>query len=162
MLDRVDLPQRQRDALTVSKLADSLQTFLTQACCAEFERRAYDLPDEELTPERLNELFLQCKQEFGLSFPGMEDLLAPAWIDVQHFFIAPFYVISYCVSNDAALQIYQLELENGSGLETYRTLLSLAPSNTLLSLLSDGGMESPFAEGRAAELADFFSKMLYD
>ncbi|MDD6642660.1 MAG: M3 family metallopeptidase [Firmicutes bacterium] len=159
-LSRADLTRREREGLTSSKLADSVLVFLGQACYAEFEQRAYELPDDELTAERLNALFLECTEEFGMSMYGMEDILAPGWIDIQHFFIAPFYVISYCVSNDAALQIYMLEQENGSGMEAYQTLMRNAPDNSILALLKIAEMESPFAEGRIAELADFFADNL--
>ena len=159
-LSRADLTERERKGLTASKLADSVLVFLGQACYAEFEQRAYELPDDELTAEKLNALFLECMEEFGMSMYGMEDILAPGWIDVQHFFIAPFYVISYCVSNDAALQIYMLEQEDGSGFAAYQTLMRNAPDNSILALLEIAEMESPFAEGRIAELADFFADNL--
>ena len=96
-----------------------------------------------------------------MGMTGLEDILAPGWIDIQHFFVAPFYVISYCVSNDAALQIYQAELRNGTGLETYRTLMSHSSGNTILALLEEAGLDSPFKSGRMAELADFFNEQLY-
>ena len=159
-LSRADLTRREREGLATSKLADSVLVFLGQACYAEFEQRAYELPDDELTAEKLNALFLECMEEFGMSMYGMEDILAPGWIDVQHFFIAPFYVISYCVSNDVALQIYMLEQEDGSGFAAYQTLMRNAPDNSILALLEIADMESPFAEGRIAELADFFADNL--
>lgn len=96
-----------------------------------------------------------------MGMTGLEDVLAPGWIDVQHFFIAPFYVISYCISNDAALQVYQTELTKGTGLETYRTLMGLSSGNTILALLEEAGLTSPFEKGRMAELADFFDRQLY-
>ena len=95
-----------------------------------------------------------------MGMPGMEDILAPGWIDIQHFFVAPFYVISYCLSNDAALQIYQAELADGSGLTLYNRLLHLSADNTLLNLLAEADMVSPFDKGRMAELADFFDEQL--
>lgn len=159
-LGRADLSDSERDDLTVSKLADSIMVFLSQASYAEFEQRAYELPDEELTAERLNALFLECSEKFGMSYGAFDDLIAMGWIDVQHFFIAPFYVISYCVSNDAALQIYQYETETGDGLTLYRKLMSLSADNTILNLLGEAEMESPFAEGRMAELADFYQEQL--
>lgn len=155
-LSRAKLTKRERQGLTSSKLADSVLVFLGQACYAEFERRAYALPDDELTAERLNALFWECSEEFGMAMQNMEDILAPAWIDIQHFFIAPFYVISYCVSNDAALQIYMLEQEDGSGMEAYQALMRNAPDNSILALLETADMESPFKEGRIAEMAEFF------
>ena len=159
-LSRAELDDDEREALTISKVADSLLTFVSQAAYAEFELRAYALPDDQLNTEGLNALFLECMEEFGQSYTGMEDIIAPGWIDIQHFLIAPYYVISYCVSNDAALQIFQLEEENGTGLETYRALMSTSSGNTILALLEENGMESPFEPGRVEELADFFEDYL--
>lgn len=159
-LSRAELDDDEREALTTSKVADSLMTFVSQAAYAEFELRAYALPDDQLNTEGLNALFLECMEEFGQSYTGMEDIIAPGWIDIQHFLIAPYYVISYCVSNDAALQIFQLEEENGTGLETYRALMSTSSGNTILALLEENGMESPFEPGRVEELADFFEDYL--
>lgn len=159
-LSRAELDDDEREALTLSKVADSLLTFVSQAAYAEFELRAYALPDDQLNTEGLNALFLECMEEFGQSYTGMEDIIAPGWIDIQHFLIAPYYVISYCVSNDAALQIFQLEEENGTGLETYRALMSMSSGNTILALLEENSMESPFEPGRVEELADFFEDYL--
>lgn len=159
-LSRAELDDDEREALTLSKVADSLLTFVSQAAYAEFELRAYALPDDQLNTEGLNALFLECMEEFGQSYTGMEDIIAPGWIDIQHFLIAPYYVISYCVSNDAALQIFQLEEENGTGLDTYRALMSTSSGNTILALLEENGMESPFEPGRVEELADFFEDYL--
>ncbi len=160
-LDRFGLNTSQAEDLTLSKLCDCLLVFLAQGCYAEFEQKVYALPDEELTAENINALFWECNQKFGMGLPGMEDILAPGWIDIQHFFIAPCYVISYCVSNDAALQIYQNELDGGNGTELYRTLLSLSTDNTLLAMLEEAGMDSPFDPGRMEELAEFFDENLY-
>lgn len=113
-----------------------------------------------MNAEGLNELFLECNEEFGMRMTGMDDILAPGWIDIQHFFIAPFYVISYCISNDAALQIYQTELETGDGLQVYYDLLGLSANNTVLALLEEADMSLPFAPGRIAELANFFHERL--
>lgn len=160
-LSRAELKSSDRHSLTVAKVSDAILTFLGQACYAEFEQRVYAEPTETLTAEKINEIFLECNEEFGMSMTGLEYVIAPGWIDIQHFFIAPFYVISYCISNDAALQIYQAELADGSGLATYRTLMSLSSGNTILALLREAGLTSPFEKGRMAELADFFNQQLY-
>ncbi len=160
-LDKFGLSRSQEADLTASKLCDSLLVFLAQGCYAEFEQKVYALPEEELTPENINALFWACNEKFGMGMAGLEDILAPGWIDIQHFFIAPCYVISYCVSNDAALQIYQREQESGNGLEIYRELLSLSAESSLLSMLEGAGMDSPFAPGRMEELAEFFDENLY-
>ena len=98
-----DLTGSEREELSRYKLSDSVLTFLSQACYAAFESRVYALPDEELTAENFNRIFLECNEAFGMGMPGMEDILAPGWIDIQHFLIAPFYVISYCLSNSIGI-----------------------------------------------------------
>jgi oligoendopeptidase F len=161
-LSRADLNPSQRTKLIRSKIADSVMVFLTQACYAEFEALAYSLPEEKLNAQGLNELFLECNNTYGLGslYAGMESLLAPGWIDVQHFFIAPYYVVSYCLSNDAALQIYQRELAEGTGLELYYELLTLPTESSLLQFLEDGGLVSPFTPGRMEDLADFLDDQM--
>ena len=159
-IDQMELSSWEKRSLTDSKLGDSILTFLSQGCYAEFEQKAYALSEDELTAENLNNLFYECMEKFGMGMYGMEDVLAPGWIDIQHFFIAPYYVISYCVSNDVALQIYQNEVNDGTGLENYYTLLGLSAGNTILALVEEAGMTSPFASGRMGELADFFSDEL--
>lgn len=156
MLNRAELRSVERSSLTKSKLADSLITFLSQACYAEFEQKVYELKDDELDAEHFNQIFLNCNEAFGMGSPGLDSVIAPGWIDVQHFFVAPFYVISYCISNDAALQVYQIEQKHGTGLATYHELLRHSADNTVLALLKEADMESPFAVGRVRELADFF------
>lgn len=159
-IDKMDLSTWDKRSLTDAKLGDAVLTFLGQGCYAEFEQKVYEIPAEELTAEMINEIFYECNEKFGMGMYGMEDILAPGWIDIQHFFIAPYYVISYCISNDVALQIYQNELDDGSGLESYYALLERSANNTILALVEEAGMKSPFETGRMAELADFFAEEL--
>ncbi len=161
-LSRADLNPKDRSTLVRSKAADSVMVFLTQACYAEFEDLAYSLPEDQLNAEGLNRLFLECNQKYGMSllYMGMEQLLAPGWVDIQHFFIAPYYVISYCVSNDTALGVYERELNEGDGLELYYELLSQDRESTLPELTEAVGLESPFAQGRIRELTDFLEEQL--
>lgn len=161
-LNRANLSASNREILASSKAADSVLVFLTQACYAEFEALAYELPDDKLNAEGLNELYAECNRKYGISllYMGMEDLMAPGWIDVQHFIIAPFYVISYCVSNDVALQIYQHELATGEGLDLYYSLLSMPRDSSILELSEGTDLASPFTPGRIRELADFLESQL--
>ena len=100
-------------------------------------------------------------QDFGLFDEASAEQAARSWIDVQHFFSAPYYVISYCVSNDAALQIYQLEQETpGAGLKAFSDLLYAAPESTFLAMLQDGSLTSPFDENRMQDLAAYFKEAL--
>ncbi len=154
-LDVADLSDDERENLRKSQAAGAVMTFLSQACYADFEAQLYLLPEEELSAEKFNEIFAQCFEAYLYDITGYEDLIAPSWFEVQHFFIAPHYIISYCVSLDAALQVYQCELADGSGLENYFKLLSLSSGESILALLEKADMTSPFSEGRMEELSGF-------
>ena len=58
------------------------------------------------------------------------------------------YITSYVVSNDAALQLYQLEQEEaGQGLALYEVQLTSQEAD-FLAFVESAGLESPFAKGR--------------
>lgn len=155
-LNAAEISTAHRQLLHRSKMNDALLTFLSQACYYDFECRVFALPDEELTAENINALFLQCNREYGMATEGFENYDSMGWFDVQHFFVAPYYMISYCVSNDLALQVYALEQqETGAGLEKYSDMLYSAAYATPLAFADDCGLTSPFAAGRVAQLAQF-------
>lgn len=142
-------------------MQDSLMTFLSQACYYDFECRVFALDEIELTREKINELYYECNSAYGLTTPGFETYDSQGWIDIQHFFIAPYYMISYCLSNDLALQIYQLEQETaGAGLKKYCDMLYTSAGSTLLAFAEANELRSPFNEGRVAELAEFLEANL--
>lgn len=134
--------------LVLLHLLTNLNVFTDQAAYADFERRAYQLPDGELTVESLNALALSSFRRFG-SDTGIDDEICSLyWAQVSHLFESPFYVISYCVSADAALQVLQRELdEPGSGLAAYDAVLHWR-QGAFLYELERSGLESPFSPGR--------------
>ena len=114
---------------------------------AAFELAMYALPEEEVTGENLLALY----EEIGTAY-GFEswDWDSRDLVTVPHFYEYPMYVISYVVSNDAALQLYQLELETpGSGVQIYLDQLA-TDEQTLLSFLAQAGLRTPF--GRTGEV----------
>lgn len=140
--------------LTAMKLLDTLDTYVQQASFADFELQAYALPEEEQTVEKLNKISLETAKEYGYFVEGYEDYYAMSWIDILHFFEQPCYVISYCVSNDAAFQIYEMEKEEqGAGLAAYNHILQWESDDFLLTIENLGNLESPFAPGRMASTA---------
>lgn len=148
MLDRCAMQDGdEQAALRLIKLLDTLDLYVTQASFAEFESRVYAMNEDELDADALNMLSLELAGEYGY-LGANEEYYALSWIDVTHFFEAPFYVISYPVANDAAMQIYALERENaGAGLEKYTEMLPRDHSG-LIETLEAAGLESPFAPGR--------------
>ena len=155
------VPEDYREELTAYKLLDTVDTFTQQGSFAEFEREVYSRPASEWTPEALNELSLRLAKEYGYFREGDEDYYAKSWIDINHFFDNPFYVVSYCVSNDAAFQIYELECgEPGAGLSVWNKMLPRSRDGFLETLQIQGGLEDPFAEGRMKAVADLLREKL--
>ena len=123
------------------KLADSLSVYVEQAAYAAFEQEIYGMDPEELTAEGI----LECYERIGRAY-GFD---AAEWdprdlITVPHFYSNPLYVISYVVSNDAAMQLYQLELETpGAGKAVFENSLT-TESWYFLEYLEEAGLQSPF------------------
>ena len=93
---------------------------------------------------------------------GFEDYYARSWIDISHFFEAPFYVISYPVSNDIALQIYGLEREEeGAGIAKFLEMLE-HESQYLMETVEEYGLKNPMDEGSVKEAAELLREMLKD
>lgn len=133
------------------KLADSLCTYVEQSCYAAFEERMYSLPEAELTPEGLRNLYALTAKEFGIDEALFD---SRDFVTVTHFYTNPMYIISYVVSNDAAMQLYQLELaESGAGRSRYEKNLDTLEMY-FLAFLEEAGLRSPF--DRVAEVRDFF------
>lgn len=156
-----NLPQDTVEELTRLKMLDALQVLLYQAAYADFEDRVYRQDGDTLTVDKINDIYEQVLAEYGLSAENMDWYNRQTWIDIMHFFVAPYYVISYCTSADAALQIYQLEdAQTGSGLAAYQELMDDTLEKNFVELLTDAGMESPFDKGRVEELAELFREWL--
>ncbi len=134
--------EKELDMARRLRLADSLGVYVEQAAYYSFERQAYRLTGEELTVENLNAIYSQVAQDFGFDSVGWDEA---EWTGVTHFYTNPFYVISYVVSGDGAMQLYQLERkEAGAGLELFQELLETDEDIPLLTLLEEFNLESPF------------------
>ena len=152
--DELGSPARKR--LLRAKLEDTLSTFVEQAAYADFESRVYALPADELSLDRINGLYNAVCREYGVYAEDYDDYYSYGWIDVLHFFEMPFYVVSYCVSADTSLQIYELETqEEGCGLDAYLWLLEREYGAGIQQVAQDAGLENPFGSGRLAKDAEF-------
>ena len=136
------------------KLLDTLELYVQQASFAEFESRVYAMGADALSAEVLNDLSLELAREYGYYEEGYEEYYAMSWCDITHFFEMPFYVITYPVSNDIAMQIFALEEEqSGQGLEKYMEILD-RDYEYFMDAVSAGGFESPFAPGRVESVTE--------
>lgn len=145
------------EQLTKVKMADSLSLYVEQAAFASFEMRMYDIPEEELSVEALKSLYDQVAMEYGFESVGYD---AREYVTINHYYTNPLYILSYVVSNDAAMQLYQMEREeSGSGLKIYEENLATG-EYYFLSFLDAAGLESPFAEGRLRTVRETFEEIL--
>lgn len=141
-LDDEDLAEELREY----KLLDDLSLYAMQGCYSEFEHRAYALPDEELTVENINALFLEVAEEYGLTDMYYPEYLNYIWIQIFHLFEYPFYVISYCISDSAAFNIYMEELsDSGSGLDIYMDIVTDSASDDFLAIIKQHDLPSPLS-----------------
>ncbi len=123
-----------------------LELFAYQGYLTAFELQVYSQDPDMLSLEDINRISLETSEQFGFS----EDQEAEySWIRINHLFLYPTYVVSYIVSADIALQIYDMELQNeGAGVETYFTLLNRGEEKrTFLEEVSRAGLQSPFEPG---------------
>ncbi len=131
------------------KMADCLSLMVEQSAYAAFEQQMYALTGEELTEENLRALYEEVALAYGFDAIGYTDW---EFVTINHYYTNPMYIISYVVSNDAALQLYQMEREEpGAGFACYQENLDTQCSY-FLEFLEEAGLESPFEEGRVAAI----------
>ncbi len=142
---------RQGSVLEPVKMADTLGLFVEQSAYASFEHRVYQLKGEEITPENILGVYQKVGEDFGFVGGGWD---SREFVMIPHFFTNPLYIISYVVSADAAMQIYQAELkEKGAGLALMEENLDTNQAQ-FLAFVEEAGLTSPFTPGRAAALRD--------
>ena len=140
------------------KLLESLDTYVTQSAYACFEQQVYSLEGEALTKENVRALYDSVCRDFGIVTDPFD---SREYVMIAHFFTHPMYVISYVLSNDAALQLYQMEAAaTGTGYTAYASQLA-TQQPLLLEFLKEAGLKSPFDTGRLEEVrATLESKLL--
>lgn len=147
-------------ALEKRSMAESLSTFVEQSAYASFEHQLYQLPKEQITPENIQALYASVGKAYGFDRESGWD--SRDYVRVPHFYIYPMYIISYVVSNNAAMQIYQAELETkGAGLALLTENLATEQPR-FLAFIREAGLDDPFADGRAASLKKTFEAVIFD
>ena len=143
------------EALTDYKLMDALDLYVEQGSYNAFEERVYALPADEITIENINAISLETSEEFGLVNGWSDNYYAKSWVDITHFFEQPFYVISYCVSDSAAFQLYEMEAETaGLGVDTLNDYIDIATEEDFLDLAADCGLTDPISAKTIRGIAD--------
>lgn len=151
-----------REALTQYKLVDTLRLYAEQASYNAFEEQVYALPADQVTLETINAISLQTSRDYGLIGSWSDDYYAKSWIDVSHFFDSPLYIISYCVSDSVAVQMYERELaEPGEGLAAFYDYVDQAPDETFADLAALCELEDPLSAAQITALAATIEEQLF-
>ena len=139
------------------KMADSLCVFVECAAYALFEHRLYALAPEQVTAENIAAIYEQVGRQFGLDSWEWD---SRNFVSIVHFFTEPMYMVSYAVSNDLALQFWQMEqAQAGSGLALYEKILQ-SEDSYIIAFANTYGLESPFDTTRPDDLAKTFQNIL--
>ena len=139
------------------KMVNCLNIMVEQAAYASFEQQVYGLRGEELTVENVQALYAQIGSAYGFD---SWDFDSRSYVYVNHFFTNPMYVISYVVSNDVALQLYQMEKnQSGAGLTALQNAFQSVDTG-IVTFAANYGLESPFATGRIAAIRETLRAVL--
>ena len=135
-----------------SELENSFLTLIYQCFYSLVEHKIYALDYEDITEENLSLAVQDAAREMGLNWTAINDI---SMVFIPHLFLYPFYVQSYATSLTASLEIYMLELENGTGFETYMDLITREDETlTFEEYLQNAGVNSPFKENALKDLAN--------
>lgn len=145
-------------ALTVYELKSALECLIFQSFYARFEHIAYSISYEAINASTLNLAVKYAARDAGLNYELINDV---GYIMIDHIFLYPFYVQSYCISAATALEIYFTEISSeGAGFDTYKELITREDDTLTFGEYLDGaGLTDPFADGFLKLLAD---KIHYD
>lgn len=123
----------------------------------EFQQRVF--AEEELTPERVDQIFSQVYLSYGYApYEGYER----EWMQVAHNFEMPFYYISYAVSALGALEINELcEEDPDAGLSKYLKVLSMDPELWYYTeALEEAELSGIFDSDTYEDIADALARSL--
>ncbi len=115
----------------------AMNTIVYQSLIEEFQMRVYELDSFDATV--LGRTFNELMVEYGLGGSSFTDASGANhdWLSIPHIFSSPFYTISYVTSGGAALQLYQLSLEDkNAAIDAYSQLLEADQNQTYTDFLA--------------------------
>ena len=133
-----------RLSLLCSKLEDIFATVFRQVVLTRFEEKLHHArrDEGELTPNRINELWIEANEPmFGSSVKLTEDY-GWWWMYIPHFIHSPFYCYAYSFGELLVLALYKKYLKEGDAfVPRYIELLSSGGSDAPEKLLARVGVD---------------------
>ncbi len=163
LLARESDPKRRR-ALLAGKVEDMLNTVVRQIAFASFETRVHDeRRSGELTPDRINEIWLDVQREsLGPAF-RFDDEYKVYWSYIPHFIHSPFYVYAYAFGDCLVNSLYFAYRSAPDGFaEKYIGLLRAGGSKRYDELLRPFGLDARdprFWQGGLALVREFVDEL---
>ena len=135
-------------AAAFMNLADLLENVIDGCMYDEFQRRVFDEADD-LTPERVNEIYLDVCLDYGMYDRSTLPDYDAGWAFIGHLFLTPCYYISYAASGFAALQIWDMAQEDfDAATQAYMSVLQAgAYEDGYFDVLRQSGLRSFTARG---------------
>ena len=153
--------QDRADAVRTSLLELLLTRIAERSAYAEFELQVYAIDPDDLTLDKLDAIWDQCRKDYGLRLPYPDEIKPMSWVKDLYFFTYPGYVISYPTSAAAALEICGIEAETpGAGAAKFCELLDHSTRGTFEEALFAASLGSPFEESTIKRIADFLKTAL--
>lgn len=132
----------------------NLLNVLIEGCVFdEWQQRVY--AEEELTPDRADELLEEVYGEYGARIVSDEENAArQMWTMLGHNFITPFYYISYATSAMAAFELLaESEADYDSAFDKYMEITKCTPDRGFRNALEECGLRDVFSEEAFEEVA---------
>jgi oligoendopeptidase F len=140
-------PQR-RKIMLAGKVEDMLNTVVRQIAFVEFERRVHDeRRAAELTPDRINEIWLEVQRESLGPALKLDGLYNYYWAYIPHFIHSPFYVYAYAFGDCLVNSLYAVYQGGAPGFaEKYLAMLRAGGTLRHQELLAPFGLDAGVPE----------------
>ena len=135
---------RRRKIMLASKVEDMLNTVVRQIAFHRFETLVHDERREnELTPDRLGEIWLATQKEaLGPAF-RLDDEYRSYWAYIPHFIHTPFYVYAYAFGDCLVNSLYAVYQEAEAGFaQKYLDMLKAGGTKRHQELLAPFGLDA--------------------
>jgi oligoendopeptidase F len=135
---------RERKALIAQKVEDMINTVVRQIAFYSFERKLHEARrEEELTSERIGELWMSVQGESLGPAVEMKPGYEVFWSYIPHFIHSPFYVYAYAFGDCLVNSLYSLYQDAHPGfVGKYFDLLKAGGSKHHSELLAPFGLDA--------------------
>ncbi len=135
---------KRRKIMLAGKVEDMLNTVVRQIAFVEFERRVHDeRRTAELTPDRLNEIWLEVQRESLGPALKLDGLYKYYWTYIPHFIHSPFYVYAYAFGDCLVNSLYAVYQGGAPGFaEKYLAMLRAGGTLRHQELLAPFGLDA--------------------